>query len=99
MLRGLTRVIVLAFLDDILVMVKSFNDHLQNLKIVFDRFRQNGLKLKPAKCLMFETEVEFLGREVNKTGMAFDDENVEVVKQLKTPKTTKEVEKVLGFAN
>lgn len=48
---------------------------------------------------MFETEVEFLGREVNKTGMAFGDEYVEVVKRWKTPKTTKEVEKLLGFAN
>lgn len=39
-LRGLTWVIVLAFLNDNLMMGKSFNDHLQNLKIVFDRFRQ-----------------------------------------------------------
>lgn len=51
-LRGLTCNIVLAFLDDILVMGKSFADHLQNLQLVFERFRQNGLKLKPAKCLI-----------------------------------------------
>lgn len=92
-LRGLTYNIVLAFLDDILVMGLSFADLLQNLQLVFERFRQNGLKLKPAKCLMFQKEVEFLGRIVNKTGMAIGDEYVEVVK------TTKEVEKFLGFAN
>lgn len=92
-LRGLTWNIVLAFLDDILVMGKSINEHLQNLKIVFNRFRQYTLKLKPAKCLMF------LGRKVNKTEIAFGDEYVEVVKQWKTPKTTKEVEKFLEFTN
>lgn len=92
-LRGLTRNIVLVFLDDILVMGKSFADHLQNLQLVFERFRRYGLKLKPAKCLMFQTEVEFLGRKVNKTGMAIGDEYVEVVKKWQIPKTTKEVEK------
>lgn len=98
-LRGLTWNIVLAFLDDILVMGKSFADHLQNLQLVFERFRHYGLKLKPAKCLMFQSEVEFLGRKVNKTGMAIGDEYVEVVKKWQIPKTTKEVEKFLGFAN
>lgn len=46
-LRGLTWNIVLAFLDDILVMGKSFADHLQNLQLAFERFRQCVLKLKP----------------------------------------------------
>lgn len=45
---------------------------------MFERFRQYGLKLKPAKCLMFQTEVDFLGRKVNKTGMAIGDEYVKV---------------------
>lgn len=80
-LRGLTWNIVLAFLDDILVMGKSFADHLQNLQLVFVRFRQYGLKFKPAKCLMFQSEVEFSGQKVNKTGMAIGDEYVEVVKK------------------
>jgi hypothetical protein len=45
-LRGLTWNIVLAFF----VMGKSFEDHMSNLRIVLDRFRHYGLKLKPAKC-------------------------------------------------
>lgn len=98
-LRGLTWNIVLAFLDDILVMGKSFEDHLHNLQIVFDRFRRYGLKLKARKCLLFQKEVEFLGRKVNKTGLAKGDEYVEAVKNWKTPTTTKEIEKFLGFAN
>lgn len=59
---------MLAFLDDILVMGHSVDDHRTNLQIVlvFDRFRQCGLKLKATKCLLFQREVEFLGRKVNK---------------------------------
>ena len=51
-LRGLHWKTVLAFLDDILVLGKNFEDHLQNLEDVFRRFRSYGLKLK-AKCVIF----------------------------------------------
>lgn len=98
-LRRLTWNIVLAFLDDILVMGKSFKDHWNNLQIVFDRFRQYGLKLNATKCLLFQKEVEFLGRKVNKTGLAIGDQYIEAVKNWKTPATAKEIEKFLGFAN
>ena len=46
-LKGLTWKIVLVFLDDILVIGKTFEEHLQNLCQVLDRFRTHGLKLKP----------------------------------------------------
>ena len=59
-LRGLNWKTVLAFLDDILVMGKTFEEHLSNLEDVLKRFRLHGLKLKPKKCQFFQTEVEFL---------------------------------------
>lgn len=99
LLRGLTWHIVLCFLDDILVMGKSFEDHLDNLKGVFERFRQYGIKLKPQKCDLCKAEVSFLGRTVNKAGMAIGDEYVEAVNRWKIPKNTKEVEQFLGFVN
>ena len=79
-LRGLTWNIVLAFLEDILVMGKSFKDRMSNLRIVLDRFRHYGLKFNPAKCELCQSEVVFHGRKVNKTGMAIRDEYVENAK-------------------
>jgi len=61
-LRGLNWKPVLVFLDDILVMGKTFEEHLSNLQDVLKRFRLHGLKLKPKKCQFFQTEVEFLGK-------------------------------------
>ena len=98
-LRGLNWEIVLCFLDDILVMGKDFEDHMSNLRAVFERFRQYGIKLKPRKCDLCKQEVSFLGRKVNKNGMAIDEEYVEAIKEWKTPTNTKEVEQFLGFVN
>lgn len=60
-LRGLTWRVVLAFLDDILVLGKTNWAHFENLRVVFRRFREYGLKLKPKKYELFRQEVEFLG--------------------------------------
>ena len=49
-LRGLNWQIVLAFLDDILVMGRNVNDHLNNLRLVFEQFREYGIQLKAKKC-------------------------------------------------
>ena len=64
-LRGLTWNEVLAYLDDILV-GRSFEDHLQTLIKVFQRFRQHNLKLKAKICHLFQRKVVFLGRLVVK---------------------------------
>ena len=60
-LRGLIWKVVMAFLDDILVLGRDFEGHLANLRAVLVRFRKYGLKLKPKKCELFQKEVEFLG--------------------------------------
>jgi hypothetical protein len=68
-LRGLTWSIVLALLDDALVLGWDFKDHLANLRAVFKRFRRFDLKFKPKKCAtLFQTRVEFLSRRVSQSG-------------------------------
>ena len=64
-LRGLTWEIALAFLDDIMVLGLDFENHLENMRKVLDRLRSYGLKLKPKKCDLFNTKVEFLGHVVS----------------------------------
>lgn len=98
-LRGLTWSIVLAFLDDALVLGSDFEDHLANLRQVLQRFREYDLKFKPKKCELFRRRVEFLGRQVSGTGVEMGDEYIEAVKEWETPTKVKDVERFLGFAN
>ena len=50
-LGGLQWQICMAYLDNVIIYSKSFSQHLQNLRSVFDRFRSEGLKQKPKKLL------------------------------------------------
>jgi len=49
-LAGLHWDICLVYIDDIIVMGSSFNEHVQNVAQVLQRLQSTGLKLKPTKC-------------------------------------------------
>lgn len=98
-LRGLTWKTVLAFLDDILVIGKSFEDHLGNLVEALERFRQHGLKLKPKKCIFFQNEVEFLGRIVTGNRLKMAQKDCSVVEAWPTPACKRDVQRFLGLVN
>ena len=98
-LRGLTWNKALVYLDDIIVLGKSFTDSLQNLELVLQRMRAHNLKLKPKKCQLFQTEVQFLGRTVSREGVAVTEDHVECLRRWPAPKNQNEVEKLLGFVN
>ena len=67
-IRGLTWKTCLVYLDDIMVMEKTFEEHLINLKEIFNRIKETNLKLNTKKCLLFQNEVEFLGYTVSANG-------------------------------
>ncbi|MBV2113414.1 MAG: DDE-type integrase/transposase/recombinase [Candidatus Thiodiazotropha sp. (ex Ctena orbiculata)] len=98
-LRGLTWKTVLAFLDDILVLGMDFEDHFKNLAEAFKRFKQHGLKLKARKCVLFQREVEFLGRVVSSNQLKMAAKDITTVADWPVPKSSKDVEKFLGLAN
>ena len=98
-LRGLTWNIIMAFLDDALVLSKDFEDQLANLGNVFARFRDFHLKFKPKKCAFFQRRVEFLGRQLTPRGVVMGDSYVEAFRDLAAPRSIKDVERFLGFSN
>ena len=98
-LAGLQWSQCLVYLDDVIVMGRTFSEHLQNLSSVFSRIREASLKLKPAKCAFLQPEVHYLGHIVSGDGVATDPSKVEKVKTWPTSTSTKETQSFLGFAS
>lgn len=70
----------LCYLDDVIIFGNTFDKTLENLKLVFQRFRDHNLKLKPSKCSMFQTQVLLLGHVVSKEGISCDASKIETIK-------------------
>ena len=59
-LKGLLWNNCLVYIDDIIIVGRTFEQHLNNLAQVFDRLEQAGLKLQPHKCHLLQSKVQFL---------------------------------------
>eukprot|EP00731_Ephydatia_muelleri_P026491 Em0018g591a len=69
----------LVYIDDTVVIGRTFEQHLSNLGTVLSRLRQAGLKLQPAKCKLCQKEVCFLGHVISENGIATDPEKTAVI--------------------
>ena len=98
-LAGLARERCLVYLDDVLVMGKTFAEHLYNLREVFGRLSTAGLKLKPAKCHLMKEEVLFLGYVVSARGISADPEKVRVMVEFPTPCDLRSLRAFLGLTS
>ena len=78
-LKGLIGKICFAYVDDLLVFGQTKEEHMQNLKTVFQRLRETHLKLNPDKCSFVQRELKYLGHKVSPNGIAPLERNVEKV--------------------
>ena len=88
---------VLIFLDDLLVYSETPAEHLEHLEKVFLKLRAAGLKLKPKKCDLFQTQVNYLGHVLDKTGIRPDPKKLEAVRDWERPKTVTQVRSFTAF--
>ena len=93
--------IVIPYLDDLIVFSKSFEEHLEHLKLVLRRLRKHGVKLKGCKCNFFKHKVKFLGTIVSEHGYQMDPDNIKAAQFLKKkkPKNVGDVRKLVRFVS
>ena len=89
------RKFVLVYMDDVVVYSKDKEQHFHDLRKVFERLREAGLRLKIEKCAFFQTELPFLGVIISKTGIRLDPSKVEAV--VKFPKPDKDLGQLQSF--
>ena len=94
---GLTWQCCLVYLDDIIIFSKTFEDHLRDIVSVMQRVDQQHLMLKPSKCHVCCTEVEYLGHVISAQGMRANPKKLEVIRDWPEPRNATEVQSFLGL--
>ena len=96
-LAGLQWTTCLVYIDDIIIVGRTFDEHLNNLQHVFERLKQAGLKVQPHKCQFLQQQVTFLGHVISPNGISPDPAKTSKVEQWPTPTSKTEVQQFLGL--
>ena len=98
-LSGLPPNVALVYIDDILVSGRTFQEHLNNLRNVFQRLHKANLKLSPNKCYLLQKQVKYLGHVVSAEGVSADPQKVEAILSWPVPSCTSETRSFLGLCS
>uniref|UniRef100_A0A2N9JAZ1 Reverse transcriptase domain-containing protein n=1 Tax=Fagus sylvatica TaxID=28930 RepID=A0A2N9JAZ1_FAGSY len=86
------------FIDDLSVFGDSFDDCLNHLKLVLAMCVEKGLVLNWEKCHFMVTSGIVLGHVVSSKGIEVDKAKVDLILNLPTPKTVRDIRSFLGHA-
>jgi hypothetical protein len=98
-LSGLFWEVYLVYLDVIIVLSDTFEEHLQRLGAVFSRLGDAHLKLKASKCQLFLPKVHFLGHVICKDGVNPDPKKIRTVAGWPRPRNLHEVRSFIGLCS
>ena len=87
----------LIYLDDVIVFSDTPDEHLRRMRVVFDCLREHGLKLKPSKCEVFKSEINYLAHYVSWRGVLPSKKNLESITQCPPPDTYTKVKSFVGL--
>ena len=91
--------VALCYVDDVLVVGKTFENHLNNLKLVLQAIKEANITLKPSKCIFAVPCIRFLGHIINEKGKFIDGRKMKAIAELPTPSNLKEVRSFVAFCS
>jgi hypothetical protein len=73
------RKFVLVFFDDILIYSRTYEAHVQHLRMVFKLLATEHWKIKFSKCTFAQREISYLGHVISEKGVATDPSKVTAI--------------------
>jgi hypothetical protein len=90
-LRGLTHDSHLLYLDDVIVIGRTLDEHLLNLPKVFKWFLVDRIKFNSEKCQLLQKEVRYLGNIILPKWISTDPEKLKAVPECPIQKNKNEI--------
>jgi hypothetical protein len=89
---------VVVYFDDILIYSKSFDEHMNYLRAVFNALRDARLFGNLEKCIFYMDRVFFLGYVVTPQGIEVDEMRIEAIESWPVPQSITQVRSFLDLA-
>ena len=89
---------MIVFIDDVLVYLRSEEEHEQHLRVVLQTLREHRLFAKFSKCEFWLERVQFLGHVITSVGIQVDPAKVEAVVSWQRSRNATEIHSFLRLA-
>lgn len=89
---------VAAYLDDIVIYSRSWEEHLKHVDEALTRLKRAGLTLKPAKCHFSMTAGTYLGHEVGNGEVRLLGNKISAIQEFSRPITKTDMRAFLGLS-
>ena len=89
---------ILIYLDDILIISTTFEEHLMDLSNFLELCIQNGLTIAMPKIKLCNTSFEFLGHHIDANGIRPKQSHIESINNFSRPTNKSELKRFLGMA-
>jgi hypothetical protein len=90
---------VIVYIDDILIYSEDEETHIALVKKVLELLRKNHLCASIKKSVFHASEVEYLGYHISSEGISMSPKKVMTIQNWAEPRSVKNVQQFLGFAN
>ena len=89
---------ILLYLDDILIISSSFEEHIADLRWFLDKCISNGLTLSQSKIKLCNTSFDFLGHHIDEKGIKPKISHIESIQNFPRPTDKASLKRFLGMA-
>jgi hypothetical protein len=87
------------YLDDQRVASRDMEQHVADLRAVFQHLVDNGLAINLEKCEFAVEELDFLGHRLSAAGITLLSGSLQVMYDFPRPHTVKDLQRFLGMVN
>lgn len=87
------------YIDDIIIVSETFEEHIAALKRVFNKLKKANLTINIEKCSFCRPSLKYLGYIVDKHGLRTDPDKIACIADYQLPKTLKELRRFIGMTS
>ena len=85
------------YIDDIVIWSRTVEEHVEHLRVVFQRLREAGLKVHPGKCVFGADSIDFLGHRISADKLEPQQDKLAAVRDLPSPTDISSLRAALGL--
>jgi transposase InsO family protein len=97
-LGGLIHQICELYIDDLIIYADTFEEYLENIRKVLERFKAHNITVSPKKCQFLMQEIQYVGYTINGKGISFSREKKQEILDFPVPRTAGQLKQFMGLA-